>query len=169
MWATRIAVPLANPGPFTAIRMSLKDRINDDMKAAMRARDSERLLTIRLLLAAIKQREVDERTMLDDTAIVAIVDKLIKQRKDSISQFQSAGREDLVAKESAERVVLQQYMPVQLSDEQVAEQVRAAIAQAGAVGSRDMGKVMALLKGRLAGRADMTVVSARVKAALSAT
>ncbi|WP_338860934.1 GatB/YqeY domain-containing protein [Mycetohabitans rhizoxinica] len=148
--------------------MSLKDRINDDMKAAMRARDSERLATIRLLLAALKQREVDERTTLDDTAIVMVVDKLIKQRKDSISQFQSAGREDLVAKESAELVVLQQYMPAQLSDADVAAQVQGAIAQTGAAGPQDMGKVMALLKGRLAGRADMTVVSAQVKAALSA-
>ncbi|MCG1054086.1 GatB/YqeY domain-containing protein [Mycetohabitans sp. B5] len=148
--------------------MSLKDRINDDMKVAMRARDSERLATIRLLLAAIKQREVDERTTLDDTAIVTIVDKLIKQRKDSISQFQSAGREDLVAKESAELVVLQQYMPAQLSAADVAAQVQDAIAQAGAAGPQDMGKVMTLLKGRLAGRADMTAVSAQVKAALSA-
>ncbi|MCG1017917.1 MULTISPECIES: GatB/YqeY domain-containing protein [Burkholderiaceae] len=148
--------------------MSLKDRINDDMKAAMRARDSERLATIRLLLAAIKQREVDERTALDDTAIVTVVDKLIKQRKDSISQFQSAGREDLAAKESAELVVLQQYMPAQLSEADVAAQVQDAIAQAGAAGPQDMGKVMALLKGRLAGRADMTTVSAQVKAALSA-
>lgn len=151
-----------------AIRMSLKDRINDDMKAAMRARDSERLATIRLLLAAIKQREVDERTALDDTAIVTVVDKLIKQRKDSISQFQSAGREDLAAKESAELVVLQQYMPAQLSEADVAAQVQDAIAQAGAAGPQDMGKVMALLKSRLAGRADMTTVSAQVKAALSA-
>ncbi|WP_323072003.1 GatB/YqeY domain-containing protein [Mycetohabitans endofungorum] len=148
--------------------MSLKDRINDDMKVAMRARDSERLATIRLLLAAIKQREVDERTTLGDTAIVTVVDKLIKQRKDSISQFQSAGREDLVAKESAELVVLQQYMPAQLSEADVAAQVQDAIAQAGAAGPQDMGKVMALLKGRLAGRADMTAVSAQVKAALSA-
>lgn len=134
----------------------------------MRARDSERLATIRLLLAALKQREVDERTTLDDTAIVTVVDKLIKQRKDSISQFQSAGREDLVAKESAELVVLQQYMPAQLSDADVAAQVQGAIAQTGAAGPQDMGKVMALLKGRLAGRADMTAVSAQVKAALSA-
>jgi uncharacterized protein YqeY len=148
--------------------MSLKDRINDDMKAAMRARDSERLATIRLLLAALKQREVDERTTLDDTAIVTVVDKLIKQRKDSISQFQSAGREDLVAKESAELVVLQQYMPAQLSDADVAAQVQDAIAQTGAAGPQDMGKVMVLLKGRLAGRTDMTAVSAQVKAALSA-
>lgn len=148
--------------------MSLKDRINDDMKAAMRARDSERLVTIRLLLAAIKQREVDGRTVLDDTAIVAVVDKLIRQRKDSIEQFQAASRDDLVAKESAELAVLQQYMPAQLSDTQIAEQVRTAIAQVGAASAQDMGKVMGLLKGRLAGRADMTTVSAQVKAALSA-
>ena len=147
--------------------MSLKDRITDDMKSAMRARESERLATIRLLLAAIKQREVDERATLDDAALLAVVDKLIKQRKDSIAQFQAAGRDDLVAKESAELVVLQQYMPEQLSDAEVAAQVQAAIAQTGAAGPQDMGKVMGVLKGKLAGRADMTAVSAQVKAALS--
>lgn len=147
--------------------MSLKDRITDDMKSAMRARESERLATIRLLLAAIKQREVDERATLDDAALLAVVDKLIKQRKDSIAQFQAAGRDDLVAKESAELAVLQQYMPEQLSDAEVAAQVQAAIAQTGAAGPQDMGKVMGVLKGKLAGRADMTAVSAQVKAALS--
>jgi uncharacterized protein YqeY len=120
------------------------------------------------LLAAIKQCEVDERTTLDDTAIVAIIDKLIKQRKDSIAQFQSAGREDLVAKECAERDVLQHYMPAPFSDAQVVAEIHAAIAQSSAAGPRDMGKVMALLKSKLAGRADMTAVSAQVKAALSA-
>jgi uncharacterized protein len=148
--------------------MSLKDRINDDMKSAMRARESERLATIRLLLAAIKQREVDERITLDDAAVLAVIDKLIKQRKDSIAQFQAAGRDDLVAKESAELEVLRQYMPAQLSDAEIAAQVRDAIAQSGATGPQDMGKVMGLLKGKLAGRADMTAVSAQVKAALSA-
>jgi uncharacterized protein YqeY len=148
--------------------MSLKDRITEDMKSAMRARESERLATIRLLLAAIKQREVDERVMLDDAAVITVIDKLIKQRKDSITQFQAAGRDDLVAKESAELAVLQQYMPAQLSDADIAAEVQAAIAQSGAAGPQDMGKVMGLLKGKLAGRADMTVVSAQVKAALSA-
>ncbi len=147
--------------------MSLKDRINDDMKAAMRARETGRLAAIRLLLAAIKQREVDERVTLDDTAIVAIIDKMIKQRKDSISQFEAAGRTDLVEQEGAEIAVLTGYMPAQLSEAEVAEQVRAAVAETGAAGPQDMGKVMAVLKGKLAGRADMTGVSALVKAALA--
>ncbi|GAA0796648.1 GatB/YqeY domain-containing protein [Cupriavidus gilardii] len=147
--------------------MSLKQRITDDMKAAMRARESERLGTIRLLLAAIKQREVDERTELDDAAVLAVVEKLIKQRKDSISQFQQAGRTDLVDKESAELEVLQVYMPAALSDAEVAAEVANAVAESGAAGPQDMGKVMALLKGRLAGRADMSAVSAQVKAALT--
>lgn len=147
--------------------MSLKDRINDDMKAAMRARETGRLAAIRLLLAAIKQREVDERVTLDDTAIVAIIDKMIKQRKDSISQFEAAGRTDLVEQEGAEIAVLTGYMPAQLSETEVAEQVRAAVAETGAAGPQDMGKVMAVLKGKLAGRADMTGVSALVKAALA--
>jgi uncharacterized protein len=147
--------------------MSLKVRISDDMKAAMRARETERLGTIRLLLAAIKQREVDERTELDDAAVTAVIDKMIKQRKDSISQFEAAGRADLVAKESAELAVLTGYMPAQLSAAEVAAEVQAAVAQAGAAGPQDMGKVMGVLKPKLAGRADMTAVSAQVKAALS--
>ena len=147
--------------------MSLKDRINDDMKAAMRARESGRLATIRLLLAAIKQREVDERITLDDAAITAVIDKMIKQRKDSISQFEAAGRTDLVEQESAELAVLTAYMPAQLSDAEIAEQVQAAVAETGAAGPQDMGKVMAVLKGKLAGRADMTAVSGLVKAALA--
>ncbi|MGN6652500.1 GatB/YqeY domain-containing protein [Trinickia sp.] len=147
--------------------MSLKDRINDDMKAAMRARETGRLGTIRLLLAAIKQREVDERITLDDAGITAVVDKMIKQRKDSISQFEAAGRTDLVEQESAELAVLTAYMPAQLSEAEVAEQVQAAVAETGAAGPQDMGKVMAVLKGKLAGRADMTAVSALVKAALA--
>lgn len=148
--------------------MSLKQRISDDMKAAMRAREPERLGTIRLLLAAIKQREVDERTELDDTAVLAVVEKLIKQRKDSISQFQQAGRTDLVDKESAEVEVLQVYMPAALSESEVAAEVARAVAESGAAGPQDMGKVMAVLKSRLAGRADMSAVSAQVKAALTA-
>ncbi|MDE1182121.1 GatB/YqeY domain-containing protein [Paraburkholderia sp.] len=147
--------------------MSLKDRINDDMKAAMRARETGRLGTVRLLLAAVKQREVDERVTLDDAAITAVIDKMIKQRKDSISQFEAAGRADLVAQEQAELEVLAAYMPAQLSDAEVAAEVDAAIAQVGASGPQDMGKVMGVLKPKLAGRADMTAVSGLVKAALS--
>ncbi|VVD98951.1 glutamyl-tRNA amidotransferase [Pandoraea communis] len=149
--------------------MSLKERINEDMKTAMRAKAADKLGTIRLLLAAIKQKEVDERISLDDdAAVVAIVDKLIKQRKDSISQFQAAGRTDLADKEAAELEVLRVYMPQQLSADEVAQAVKAAVAQTGAAGPQDMGKVMGVLKGLLAGRADMTAVSAQVKAALAA-
>ncbi|MCE4060261.1 MULTISPECIES: GatB/YqeY domain-containing protein [Pandoraea] len=148
--------------------MSLKERINEDMKTAMRAKAADKLGTIRLLLAAIKQKEVDERITLDDAATVAIVDKLIKQRKDSISQFQAAGRADLADKEAAEVEVLMVYMPQQLSADEVAQAVKAAVAQTGAAGPQDMGKVMGVLKGLLAGRADMTAVSAQVKAALAA-
>ncbi|WP_395062752.1 GatB/YqeY domain-containing protein [Paraburkholderia silvatlantica] len=147
--------------------MSLKDQINDDMKTAMRARESERLATIRLLLAAIKQREVDDRVTLDDAGITAVIDKMIKQRKDSISQFEAAGRTDLVDKEAAELAVLTAYMPAQLSDAEIAAEVQAAVAQVGAAGPQDMGKVMGVLKPKLAGRADMTAVSGLVKAALS--
>jgi uncharacterized protein YqeY len=147
--------------------MSLKDRINDDMKAAMRARETGRLGTIRLLLAAIKQREVDERVTLDDAGITAVIDKMIKQRKDSISQFEAAGRTDLASSESAELAVLAEYMPAQLSEAEVAAEVQAAVAQTGAAGPQDMGKVMGVLKPKLAGRADMTAVSSLVKAALA--
>jgi len=147
--------------------MSLKDQITDDMKTAMRARETERLVTIRLLLAAIKQREVDERVTLDDAAITAVIDKMIKQRKDSISQFQTAGREDLGAKEQAELSVLAAYMPEQLSAEAIGAEIQAAIAATGAAGPQDMGKVMGVLKPKLAGRADMTAVSGLVKAALA--
>ncbi|MFM0242000.1 GatB/YqeY domain-containing protein [Paraburkholderia phytofirmans] len=147
--------------------MSLKDRINDDMKAAMRARETERLGTVRLLLAAIKQREVDERITLDDTAITAVIDKMIKQRKDSISQFEAAGRTDLADKEKAELAILSAYMPEQMSEAEIVAEVQAAVAQTGAAGLQDMGKVMGVLKSKLAGRADMTAVSAQVKAALA--
>jgi uncharacterized protein len=147
--------------------MSLKVRINDDMKAAMRARETERLGTIRLLLAAIKQREVDDRIELDDAGVTAVIDKMIKQRKDSISQFEAAGRNDLVAKEKGELDVLAAYMPAQMSEDEIAAEVRAAVAQTGAAGPQDMGKVMGVLKPKLVGRADMTAVSAKVKAALS--
>ncbi|HYS65485.1 MAG TPA: GatB/YqeY domain-containing protein [Paraburkholderia sp.] len=147
--------------------MSLKDQINDDMKAAMRARETERLGTIRLLLAAIKQREVDERITLDDVAITAVIDKMIKQRKDSISQFEAAGRTDLADKEKAELAILSAYMPEQMSEAEIVAEVAAAVAQTGAAGPQDMGKVMGVLKPKLAGRADMTAVSAQVKAALA--
>ncbi len=147
--------------------MSLKEQITEDMKTAMRAKDSGRLGTIRLLLAAMKQREVDERIELDDAAVIAIVEKLIKQRKDSIAQFQTAGRDDLVAIENAELVVLQAYMPAQMSEAEVAAVVAQAVQQVGATGPQDMGKVMGIVKPQLAGKADMGVVSAQVKAALT--
>jgi uncharacterized protein len=150
--------------------MTLKDRITEDMKAAMRAKDAERLLTIRMLLAACKQREVDERIVLDDAAVVGIVDKLIKQRKDSITAFQQAGRTDLVDKEAAELRVLEAYLPQRLSADEVQAAVVALVAELGGasgLGPGDMGKVMAAAKARLAGTADMGLVSAAVKAALA--
>jgi hypothetical protein len=147
--------------------MSLKDQITEDMKAAMRAKDTERLGTIRLLQAAIKQKEVDERITLDDTAVIAIVDKLIKQRKDSIAAFSQAGRQDLADKEAAEITVLEAYLPARLSAEEVAAEVRALVAELGASGAGDMGKVMGAAKSRLAGKAEMGQVSAAVKAALA--
>jgi uncharacterized protein YqeY len=147
--------------------MSLKDQITEDMKTAMRAKAADRLSTIRMLLAAIKQREVDERIVLDDAAVVAIVDKTIKQRKDSIAAFQSAGRTDLVDKETAELAVLQAYLPARLSADEVSAEVAAIVTELGAAGPGDMGKVMAAVKARLAGKADMGAVSAAVKAALS--
>jgi uncharacterized protein YqeY len=147
--------------------MSLKDRIQEDMKEAMRTRQAERLSTIRMLLAAVKQREVDERIVLDDAAVVGIVDKLIKQRKDSIAAFRQAGRTDLVDKESAEVQVLEAYLPARLSAEQVGAAVAALVAELGAAGPGDMGKVMAAAKSRLGGQAEMAVVSAAVKQALA--
>jgi uncharacterized protein len=146
---------------------TLKERITEDMKAAMRAKDSERLGAIRMLTAAIKQKEVDERIELDDAAVVAIVDKLLKQRKDSIEAFQKAERHDLVAKEQAEAAVLQAYLPARLSADEVAAEVKAIVAELGAKGPGDMGKVMGAVKQRLAGKADMGQVSAAVKAALA--
>jgi len=147
--------------------MSLKDQITEDMKTAMRAKDSERLGTIRLLQAAMKQKEVDERITLDDAAVVAIVDKLIKQRKDSITAFEGAGRQDLADKEKAEMAVLQAYLPERMSADEVAAAVKAIVAEVGAAGPGDMGKVMGVVKARLAGKADMGQVSAAVKAALA--
>ncbi|HEY2926313.1 GatB/YqeY domain-containing protein [Piscinibacter sp.] len=147
--------------------MSLKDRITEDMKTAMRAKDSARLLTIRGLLAALKQKEVDERVTLDDAAVIAIVDKLIKQRKDSISQFAGAGRTDLVDKETAELQVLEGYLPQRLSADEIDTEVAKIVAELGASGPGDMGKVMGAVKMRLAGKADMSLVSAAVKRSLS--
>ena len=147
--------------------MSLKERITEDMKAAMRAKDADRLSAIRMLLAACKQKEVDERIELDDAAVVAIVDKLIKQRKDSITAFQQAGRTDLVDKETAEVAVLSAYLPQRLSAEEIAAQVAALVAELGASGPSDMGKVMGAAKARFAGTADMGMLSAAVKQALS--
>lgn len=147
--------------------MSLKDQITEDMKTAMRAKDSERLGTIRLLLAAVKQKEVDERIVVDDVTLVAIVDKLIKQRKDSISQFTAAGRQDLADKETAELKVLEVYLPQRLSVEEIQAAVATIVAELGAKGPGDMGKVMGAVKTQLAGKADMGQVSAAVKAALA--
>ncbi len=143
--------------------MSLKDRINEDMKSALRARDAARLSAIRMLLAAIKQKEVDERIVADDAAVTAIVEKLIKQRRDSIEQFAKAGRTDLVDKEKAELDLLAGYLPQPLSEAELAAAVDSAIAEAGASGPQAMGKVMGLLKPRIVGRADMGKVSALVK------
>jgi len=145
----------------------LKQRISDDMKAAMRAKDADRLLAIRNLMAAMKQREVDERIELDDAAIVAIVDKLVKQRKDSIDAFTKAGRTDLVDKETAELAVLLGYLPERLDAAAIQAEVEAIVAELGAAGPGDMGKVMAAVKARLAGKADMGQVSAAVKSALN--
>jgi hypothetical protein len=147
--------------------MSLKNRITEDMKAAMRARQAERLSAIRMLLAAIKQREIDSRAEADDAAVLAIVEKLIKQRKDAIAQFEAGGRADLVAKETAEVSVLAEYLPQQMSEAEVSAAIDAAIAEVGATGPAAMGKVMGLLKPRLAGRADIGQVSATVKARLA--
>ena len=147
--------------------MTLKEQITEDMKSAMRAKEAERLGTIRLLLAAIKQREVDERIMVDDAGIIAIVEKLIKQRKDSIEQFQKAGRTDLVDQESKELGILQAYMPAQLSEAEVQAAIQKTISSLGAAGPQDIGKVIGALKAQLAGKADMGMVSGLVKAALA--
>jgi hypothetical protein len=145
---------------------TLKQQITEDMKTAMRAKDSARLSTVRLLLAAMKQKEVDERVELTDADVLAILEKMIKQRRESISQFEKAARQDLADKEKAEIGVLSAYLPQKMSDAEVAQAVSAAVAESGASGIKDMGKVMALLKPRLAGRADMGSVSAQVKARL---
>jgi uncharacterized protein YqeY len=147
--------------------MSLKARITEDMKAAMKARDAQRLSAIRLLLAAVKQREVDERKEQSDADVSGVIDKMIKQRRDSIAQFQAAGRQDLVDIETFELNLLAGYLPKQLTDAEIAEEVAAAIAQNGAKSAADMGKVMGALKGKLAGRADMSKVSALVRTRLA--
>lgn len=147
--------------------MSLKIRINEDMKMAMKARETARLGAIRLLLAAVKQREVDDRVELDDAGVLAVIDKMLKQRRDSISQYESAGRQDLADAEKFEIGVLTGYMPQALSEAEIQAAVAEAIAASGAAGMQDMGKVMAVLKPKLAGRADMSQVSGLVKAALA--
>jgi uncharacterized protein YqeY len=147
--------------------MGLRDQINEDLKAAMRSGDAARRDTIRLLTAALKQREVDERKTLADTDVLGVIEKMIKQRRDSIAQFEQGGREDLAAKERQELALLQAYMPQAMGEDEVAAAVAAAVAESGAEGPADMGKVMALLKPKLAGRADMGKVSAAVKAQLS--
>jgi uncharacterized protein YqeY len=148
--------------------MSLKDRITEDMKAAMRAKDSERLGTIRMITAAIKQREVDERITLDDAQVLSVLEKMIKMRKESVAQFQSGGREDLVARENKEIELLQTYLPAQLSESELDGLIAQSIAESGATSIKDMGKAMALLKQKAQGRADMGAVSAKLKAKLGA-
>ncbi|HEX5651233.1 MAG TPA: GatB/YqeY domain-containing protein [Steroidobacteraceae bacterium] len=147
---------------------TLKERITEDMKSAMRAADKERLGTIRMLQAAIKQREVDERITLDDAQVLAVIEKMVKQRKESIGQFELGGRTDLAAKEKAEIEQLQAYLPAQLSEAEVDALIKEAIATTGAASIKDMGKVMGVVKAKAAGRADMGAVSARIKAALGA-
>jgi uncharacterized protein YqeY len=146
--------------------MSLKDRISGDVKDAMRARDKPRLATLRLITAAIKQQEVDERIELDDTQVLAQLDKMCKQRRESISQFEKAGRDDLIAQEVSELEIIQTYLPEQLSEDEIAALIDAAMAATGAASIKDMGKVMGQLKPRLQGRADMGAVSALIKAKL---
>ena len=147
--------------------MSLKERITEDMKSAMRAAQKERLGTVRMILAGIKQREVDERIALDDAQVLAVIDKMVKQRKESIAQFESGGRADLVAKEKAEIALLQEYLPTPLSPAEIETLISAAIASTGAASIKDMGKVMGAVKSELAGRADMAAVSARIKQKLA--
>ena len=147
--------------------MSLKDKITEDMKTAMRTAQKERLATIRLILSAIKQREVDERITLDDGQVVTVVEKMIKQRREAITQFEAGGRADLVAKETAEITVLQTYLPAQLSDGEIDTLITEAIASTGAASMKDMGKVVSAVKAKAQGRADMGAVSARIKQKLS--
>src|SRR5688572_13400301 len=146
--------------------MNLKDKVTDDMKAAMRAKETARLSTIRLLLSAMKQKEVDERVELTDADVLAIIEKMLKQRRESIAQFEKAARQDLADTEKAEIALLQAYLPAQMSETEVADAIAAAIKEAGAAGPKDMGKVMGLLKGKLAGRTDMGKLSGLVKSKL---
>lgn len=147
--------------------MSLKAQIQEDMKTAMREKNAQKLGTIRLLTAAMKQKEVDERIELDDAMVVAIIDKMLKQRRDSISQFEAAGRQELADQEKFEMTVLQAYMPAQLSEAEIVAEITAAVAATGAAGPQDMGKIMAVLKPKLAGKADMSAVSAQIKKILA--
>ena len=147
--------------------MTLKDRVIEEMKTAMRAGEKERLATIRLILSAVKQREVDERIVLDDSQVLAAIEKMIKQRKEAITQFDAGGRADLVAKETAEIAILQTYLPAQMSDAEIDALIGEAIASTGAASIKDMGKVMGAVKAKAQGRADMGVVSARIKQKLS--
>ncbi len=147
--------------------MTLKERITEDMKTAMRSGEKERLGVIRMLQAAIKQREVDERIVLDDTQVISVLEKMLKQRRESIAQYEAGNRADLVAKETAEMAVLQPYLPAQLSDAELDGLIAAAIAQTGATTVKDMGKVMGIVKAQAAGRADMGAVGARIKAKLA--
>lgn len=147
--------------------MSLKAQIQEDMKTAMREKNAQKLGTIRLLTAAMKQKEVDERIELDDAMVVAIIDKMLKQRRDSISQFEAAGRQELADQEKFEMTVLQAYMPAQLSEAEIVAEIAAAVAATGAAGPQDMGKIMAVLKPKLAGKADMSAVSAQIKKVLA--
>ena len=147
--------------------MSLKEQLTEDMKAAMRAKETGRLAAVRLIISEVKRKELDEQTQLDDTQVLAVIEKMIKQRKDSISQFEAGNRPDLADIEKAEMVILSAYMPAGLSDEEIAAEVAAAVAATGATGPQDMGKLMGVLKPKLAGRADMTVVSSLVKKALA--
>ncbi|HWM69847.1 MAG TPA: GatB/YqeY domain-containing protein [Steroidobacteraceae bacterium] len=146
---------------------ALKDRITEDMKTAMRAGEKERLATIRLILSAVKQREVDERIQLDDSQVLAAIEKMVKQRKEAITQFEAGGRADLVAKETAEIAILQTYLPAQMSDADIDGLIAEAIASTGAASIKDMGKVMAAVKAKAQGRADMGAVSARIKQKLN--
>jgi len=148
--------------------MTLKERITEDMKSAMRAGEKDRLAVVRLILAGIKQREVDERITLDDSQVLAVLEKMAKQRKESIAQFEQGGRTDLVAKEQAEMAQLQAYLPAQLSESELDALIRDAITSTGATTIKDMGKVMGIVKSKAAGRADMSAVSTRIKAALGA-
>jgi uncharacterized protein YqeY len=147
--------------------MSLKERIQEDMKSAMRSGDKERLGTVRLILAGIKQREVDERILLDDVQVLAVLEKMVKQRRESIAQFEAGGRADLVAKETAELAVISAYLPSPLSETELDALIQAAIAESGAASIKDMGKVMGIIKSKAQGRADMAAVGARIKARLT--